>query len=57
MNDIPSVINMLSYFKVCTEKDLKKGYTQETYMSMIADRKKQLNELIVEFRRTLYNPR
>ncbi len=57
MNDIPSVINMLSHFKVCTEENLKKGYTQETYMSMIADRIKQLKKLIDEFRETLYDPR
>ena len=37
--------------------DIKQGYTQETYTSMIADRKKQLNELMWEFRKTLYTPR
>ncbi len=56
MNDINDIINMLSHFKVCTEKNIKQGYTQETYMSMVADRKKQLNELMWEFRRTLYTP-
>lgn len=57
MNEIPAIINMLSHFKVCTEENFKEGYTQETYMSMIADRKKQLNELIEEFNKTLYRPR
>lgn len=53
MNNIPDTINSLSHFKVCTEKNIKQGYTQETYMSMVADRKKQLNEFMWEFRRTL----
>ncbi len=56
MNNIPDTINSLSHFKVCTEKDIKRGYTQETYMSMVADRKKQLNEFMREFRETLYTP-
>ncbi len=56
MNDIDAIINSLSHFKVCTEKNIKQGYTQETYMSMVEDRKKQLNELIWEFRDTLYTP-
>ncbi len=41
MNDIANTINSLSHFKVCTEKNIEQGYTQETYMSMVADRKKQ----------------
>lgn len=56
MNDINAIINMLSHFKVCTEKNIKQGYTQESYMIMIADRKKQLNELTWEFRNTLHIP-
>lgn len=49
MNDIPSVINILSHIRVCTEEDLLKGYTQETYISMLADKIKQLEELKQEF--------
>ncbi len=49
MNDIPSVINILSRIKVCTEENLLKGYTQETYISMLADKIKQLEELKWEF--------
>ncbi len=56
MNDIADTINSRSHFKVCTEKNIKQGYTQETYMSMVADRKKQLNEFMWEFRETLYTP-
>lgn len=54
MNDIPAITNMLSHFKVCTEENRKRGYTQETYMSMIADKIKQLNELMWEFKDTLW---
>lgn len=57
MNDIDAIINMLSHFKVCTEENIKQGYTQETYMNMIEDRKKQLKELMWEFRDTLWTPR
>ncbi len=49
MLEIPSVINILSHIKKCTEKDLKSGYTEETYLAMIADRKKQLKDLRWEF--------
>ncbi len=49
MNDIPSVINILSQIRVCTEENLSKGYTQETYISMLADKIKQLEELKQEF--------
>lgn len=49
MLEIPSVINILSHIKVCTEKNLLKGYTQETYMSMLADKIKQLENLKWEF--------
>lgn len=56
MNDIDAIINMLSHFKVCTEENIKQGYTQETYMSMISDKKKQINELMWEFRKTLHHP-
>ncbi len=53
MNDIPSVINMLSNFKVCTEENIRQGYTQETYTSMIADKIKQLKEFQWKFIRSL----
>ncbi len=49
MNEILSVINILSQIKVCTEENLLKGYTQETYISMLADKIKQLEELKYEF--------
>ncbi len=53
MREIPSVINMLSQIKVCTEEEQLKGYTQETYMSMLSDKIKQLEELKWEFIKSL----
>ena len=49
MLEIPSVINILSHINVCTEENLLKGYTQETYMSMLADKINQLESLKWEF--------
>lgn len=49
MFEIPSIINMLSHFKKCNEKEILAGYTEETFLSMIAERKKQLEELRKEF--------
>ena len=46
---IPSIINILSQIKVCTEENLAKGYTQESYMSMLSDKIKLLDELSWEF--------
>lgn len=53
MREIPSIINMLSHFKVCTEKELLAGYTDETYQSMLAERREQLEKLRWEFIRSL----
>lgn len=49
VRDIPRIISILSHFKICTEKELAAGYTQETYQSMIEERIEQLNELCKEF--------
>lgn len=49
MREIPSIINMLSHFKKCTEKELLAGYTEETYLGMIAERIEQLKKLHWEF--------
>ena len=46
---IPSIINILSQIKVCTAENLAKGYTQESYMSMLSDKIKLLDELSWEF--------
>ena len=53
MREIPSIINMLSHFKVCTEKELLDGYTDETYQSMLEERREQLEKLRWEFIRSL----
>ena len=44
---------MLSHFKVCTEKELLDGYTDETYQSMLEERREQLEKLRWEFIRSL----
>lgn len=54
IREIPSVINMLSHFRVCTAENLLKGYTQETYMDMIAHKREQLKEFKWEFEKTLF---
>lgn len=41
--------NSNSLTKVCTEENLLTGYTQETYMNMLTDKIKQLEELKWEF--------
>lgn len=48
--EISSVINMISNFRVCTEKELlEAGYTNEKYMDMIAERIEELEGLRREF--------
>lgn len=49
MREIPSIINILSHFKGCTEEVLMRGYTEETYLNMIAERIEQLKKLRNEF--------
>lgn len=55
MLEIPSIINMLSHFKTCNEKERLAGYTEESYLSMIAERRKQLEELRKEFIDSLWH--
>ncbi len=49
MREIPSLINILSQFRACSEEELLAGYTEETYLSMIAERIEQLKKLRWEF--------
>ena len=51
--EIPSVINIISNFRKCTNKELQAGYTDETYLCMIADRINQLKEFRWEFIKSL----
>lgn len=53
VREIPSIVNILSQIKICTEENILKGYTQETYMSMLADKVRQLEELKWEFTKSL----
>jgi len=52
--NIPSVINILSNFRGCTEEELRKGYTEESYLSMIAERIQELKKLKLEFQNSLW---
>ena len=52
--NIPCIINILSNFKGCTDKELHKGYTVESYLSMIAERIKELKKLEMEFQNSLW---
>ena len=52
--NIPSIINILSNFKGCTDEELRKGYTVESYLSMIAERIKELKKLTMEFQNSLW---
>lgn len=54
VTNIPSVINILSNFKGCTEEEIRKGYTEETYLSMIAEKIKELKSLQLEFEHSLF---
>ena len=49
MIEVPSVINLISHFKRCDEKALSEGYTEETYLNMIAEKVKQLEKLRWDF--------
>lgn len=53
IRNIPSVINILSGFKRCSDEEIQKGYTEETYLSMIAERIEELKKLQLEFSRSL----
>lgn len=48
--NIPSIINILSNFKGCTDEELRKGYTVESYLSMIAERIKELKNFKWSFK-------
>ncbi len=49
MREIPSIIEMLSHFKVCPEDYIKDGCTQESYRSVIAEKVKKLEKLRQDF--------
>ena len=50
---VPSVINIISRFRACSESERLQGYTNESYLSMIAERIEQLEELCRKFRESL----
>ena len=53
MREIPSIIEMLSHFKVCPEDYIQEGYTQESYRNLIAERVERLQKLRKDFIKSL----
>ena len=49
VTSIPSIINILSGFKGCTDEEMREGCTEEMYLSMIAEKIKELKNLHLEF--------
>lgn len=47
---IPSIIHILSNFRNCTDKEIRMGYTKETYLNMIAERIKELKNFSLNFK-------
>lgn len=51
---IPSIINILSNFRGCTDEEIREYHTKEVYLSMIAERIKELKKLKMEFENSLW---
>lgn len=51
--NIPSIINILSGFKRATDEEIREYHTEEIYLSMIAERIKELKDLQLEFMHSL----
>ena len=52
---IPSIINILSNFRGCTDEEIREYHTKEMYLNMIAERIKELKNLQREFINSLWN--
>lgn len=55
VTNIPSIINILSGFRRCLDEEISEYHTEELYLSMIAERIKELKSLQLEFMRSLGN--
>ena len=53
VREIPSIINILSNFKGCTDEEIHEYHTKEMYLNMIAERIKELKNIQLEFRDSL----
>lgn len=53
MQDIPTIIHMLSHFQQCSQKNIEEGYTQETYKQMMIHRIEELTQLYEQFMKSL----
>ena len=49
VREIPSIINILSNFKGCTDEEIREYHTEEMYLNMIAERIKELKNIQLEF--------
>lgn len=50
---IPSIINILSNFRGCTDEEIREYHTEEAYLNMIAERIIELKNLEREFANSL----
>ena len=55
VTNIPSIINILSGFRGCLDEEISEYHTEEMYLSMIAERIKELKNLQLEFIHSLWN--
>ena len=55
VTNIPSIINILSGFRHCLDEEISEYHTEEMYLSMIAERIKELKNLQREFINSLWN--
>lgn len=55
VTNIPSIINILSGFRHCPDEEISEYHTEEMYLSMIAERIKELKNLQREFINSLWN--
>ena len=53
--NIPSIISILSGFRGCTDEEIRKYHTKENFLSMIAERIKELKNLQREFMDSLWD--
>lgn len=53
MQNIPTIVHMLSQFQKCSQINLEEGYTQETYLKMISNKIDELNQLYDIFMNSL----
>lgn len=53
--NISSIINILSNIRGCTDEEIREYGSKEAYLSMIAERIKELKKLKLEFQNSLWS--